>query len=198
MTGYQYRPLKNDEIRLVVLHAGVGDAPIRASIRHALAGDKAVVYDALSYCWGDGETKSLIVLDSCDFEVGEDLKSALLHLRKPSIDIVLWVDAICINQQDVEERSKQVLRMGSIYHRAATVRAWLGPTAEYSEFAMEYLQNAPARLLVYNAMSNYGQAIIALITRPWVSPPLGHTGSGFCNAGCFTLRVSIPSMVNLL
>src|SRR5438045_2913024 len=95
MTGYQYRPLKNDEIRLVVLHAGVGDAPIRASIRHALAGDKAVVYDALSYCWGDGETKSLIVLDTCDFEVGQDLKSALLHLRKPSIDIVLWIDAIC-------------------------------------------------------------------------------------------------------
>jgi hypothetical protein len=48
--------------------------------------------------------------------------------RNETLDIeALWVDALCINQEDVEERNLQVLRMSSIYRQAQAVLAWLGP-----------------------------------------------------------------------
>ena len=58
--------------------------------------------------------------------VGENIWWALYHLRQNSQEIVLWVDAICIIQNDISERNHQVLKMETIYTNAEEVFVWLG------------------------------------------------------------------------
>lgn len=63
-----------------------------------------------------------------------NLESALKHLRLADRRRILWVDAICINQPDHEEKTKEVWRMGNIFRAARRVVVWLGP--ETSDFAL--------------------------------------------------------------
>ncbi|KAH7396120.1 heterokaryon incompatibility protein-domain-containing protein, partial [Pyrenochaeta sp. MPI-SDFR-AT-0127] len=58
---------------------------------------------------------------------------------------VLWVDAICINQTDNDERSKQVAIMGEIYNRAIKVFAWLGEANGQSNCVLNVLQESQIR-----------------------------------------------------
>lgn len=84
-------------------------------------------YEALSYEWGDPKApKHNIVLNGQPFEVRENVFQALLCLRSMEITGPLWVDAICINQEDVQERNHQVRIMDSIYRLARRVRVWIG------------------------------------------------------------------------
>jgi hypothetical protein len=71
-----------------------------------------------------------------------NLYLSLKHLRQTSISRVLWVDAICINQDNQDERSIEVKRMGQIYTLAWRVVVWLGPdNADRSgERALEALE----------------------------------------------------------
>ena len=73
-------------------------------------------------------------LNNQSFRVGHNLYLALLHLRSPVYPICMWVDAICINQADIEERNRQVSLMSFIYTRAIKVVAWLG-TKHYTGVA---------------------------------------------------------------
>jgi Heterokaryon incompatibility protein (HET) len=72
---------------------------------------------------------------------------AALHRLQGTLQY-LWVDAICINQNDVHERNSQVSLMRPIYKNAATVRVWPGEEADDSALAMDTiikLANAPQR-----------------------------------------------------
>lgn len=89
---------------------------------------------ALSYVWGDPTITEAISLDNQPFQVTKNLAAALKHIRGnwkserfPDRVQSLWVDAVCINQQDFDERTQQVQLMSRIYKSAATVLAWLGP-----------------------------------------------------------------------
>ncbi|KAJ3543485.1 hypothetical protein NM208_g3551 [Fusarium decemcellulare] len=84
-------------------------------------------YEALSYYWGDPKQVLEITCNHESFRVTENLFVALKHLRKKDVERVLWIDAICINQEDPKERSSQVLLMGKIYSAAEQVVIWLGP-----------------------------------------------------------------------
>ncbi|KAI1307183.1 heterokaryon incompatibility protein-domain-containing protein [Xylaria venustula] len=59
--------------------------------------------------------------------IGKNLYDCLVRLRRPDTTCELWVDALCINQADPQERSEQVLRMGELYRGAEKVLIWLGP-----------------------------------------------------------------------
>ncbi|KAF2120037.1 heterokaryon incompatibility protein-domain-containing protein, partial [Lophiotrema nucula] len=72
-----------------------------------------------------------LTLNGHPFEVGRNLQLAILHLRSPKEPINLWADAVCINQDDDEERNQQVSLMAFIYTKAMKVVAWLG-TRDYS------------------------------------------------------------------
>ncbi|OTA81910.1 hypothetical protein M434DRAFT_401183 [Hypoxylon sp. CO27-5] len=75
-----------------------------------------------------------IIVDSHQFSVKHNLFLALRHLRSSKDPLVLWVDAICINQNNIEERNTHVVLMSFIYKRAALVVAWLGP----QDYAKDY------------------------------------------------------------
>jgi hypothetical protein len=77
-------------------------------------------YRALSYCWGDQDVTEEIFVNERSVQVGTNLKSALKELRAQGL-LVLWVDALCINQEDLLERGFQVVRMGLIYSRTVEV-----------------------------------------------------------------------------
>ncbi|XXG95638.1 hypothetical protein Hte_001906 [Hypoxylon texense] len=142
---YQYSPLEESrgEIRLLELHSGDFDDDINCSIRHAALAS-TLEFTALSYTWGDPKIRKAILLGGEAFEVTVNLFDALRHLRSSQETRTLWVDAVCINQGDVDERNKQVLRMRDIYTFANTVEVWLGLADDEDEAAMALVRKLGA------------------------------------------------------
>jgi len=99
--------------------------PIHCSLSHSALGDPPP-YQALSYTWGKAENLILITVDLRQAEVTQNLFCALKDIRKENEDVVLWVDAICINQKDDKEKSEQVQQMREIYSKASNTIAFLG------------------------------------------------------------------------
>jgi hypothetical protein len=96
-------------------------------------------YVALSYVWGSTAVTEDIVVNGSFLPVTINLARALWQLE--GLSDLLWVDAICINQRDIEERSAQVRMMGDIYRNATVVISWLGPEADKSSEAMIALRS---------------------------------------------------------
>jgi Heterokaryon incompatibility protein (HET) len=102
-----YLPLaESDEVRLLSLQPGHSDETIRCTLQHIKL-SSSPHYEALSYMWGPKEYRT-IELDGKPYVVTENLWQALIHLRLEQGSRTMWVDAICINQEDVSERNHQV------------------------------------------------------------------------------------------
>jgi hypothetical protein len=113
------------EIRVLTLLPGSFDDPILCHVAVRPI-EEYPRYDALSYMWEDpSATKYITLNDDKAFPVTVALHHALRHLRRQDEARNLWVDAICINQKSIKERSSQVNLMKEIYFRAETVRVWL-------------------------------------------------------------------------
>ena len=97
-------------------------------------------YEALSYRWTDPdkENPDLVFCNGVDFPVGHNLYAALIRIRLAGIPRALWVDQLCIKQSDGSEQAQQLLIIGDIYSKAERVLAWLGPTDDDSDKAMEH------------------------------------------------------------
>jgi Heterokaryon incompatibility protein (HET) len=134
---YQYRRLVGSrDIRLIrFLEA---DTPTCTFIQINL--DKSPPYVALSYTWGAGFPKHVIHIDGQELIVSGNLFAALKILQHSLGLRYLWVDAICINQTDLAERSHQVGLMNAIYRSADRVIVWLGPEADDSDFAIQTIR----------------------------------------------------------
>jgi hypothetical protein len=97
------------------------------------------VYEALSYTWGDESHRRYISVNGQRFSITSNLWAALRYLRHTSETRCLWVDAICIDQQNVMERNFMVSQMHVIYHNSKRVIAWLGDPTVHSEQAFRFL-----------------------------------------------------------
>ncbi|KAJ4348103.1 uncharacterized protein N0V89_009475 [Didymosphaeria variabile] len=102
-------------------------------------------YIAISYAWGDTDDKKRVQLEGVDVPVSASLHGALFALRAKKESVLVWVDALSIDQQNVAERTQQVQLMTYIYSRAISVAIWLGPEADDSTMAMETLSEATAQ-----------------------------------------------------
>jgi hypothetical protein len=128
-----YQPLNpsTQEIRLIMLLPGKSPTPISCLLTVASLESDITNYEALSYEWGDAKgQKSTIQLQGQEVSIRQNLWLFLEVLRSEDQEQVFWIDAICINQADINERGSQVEMMGNIYRRASVVRAWLGPAVE--------------------------------------------------------------------
>ncbi|TDZ33045.1 Heterokaryon incompatibility protein 6, OR allele [Colletotrichum spinosum] len=96
-------------------------------------------YDAISYTWGDEAADTTIMINSRPFLIRKNLHSALLALKNAQRHIV-WVDAVCINQADEEERTAQVWQMKQIYSDAQSVKVWLGDATATSYRGLMFLR----------------------------------------------------------
>lgn len=125
--SYKYRNFVDDhEIRIITLHYSSQFSDIVCNMEHVSLINPGS-YIALSYCWGDSRTKKAIWVDDSCMYVTDNLYSALRHVRNfkstsgDGQSVRLWVDAICINQEDRKERSMQIRIMRHIYSKAQEV-----------------------------------------------------------------------------
>ncbi|PVH73332.1 hypothetical protein DL98DRAFT_356575, partial [Cadophora sp. DSE1049] len=84
------------------------------------------IYTTLLYVWGTSKTRKHICVNDVPFEVGPNLEGALRNLRLPDQDLIIWIDAICINQKYSKEQEAQVRHMRSIYANSLKTVVWLG------------------------------------------------------------------------
>jgi hypothetical protein len=141
---YQPLPAGQAYIRLVsLLPHSQPSSPIKCRLfQYSLErGDGSHLYEALSYVWGDpNETISIIVNDQ-RLNITTNLHAALIQFRDPTFARLFWIDAICINQTDLEERSSQVQYMAQIYASASRVNVWLGPSVRGSTNAFRFIES---------------------------------------------------------
>ncbi|PVI01551.1 HET-domain-containing protein, partial [Periconia macrospinosa] len=134
--GQVYQPLGSAQIRLLRLHSSANaqsqilcdlfTVDLKKSGITVAGSSVKVRYEALSYTWGNPEPSSMIQVNGVPFWVSANLFEGLQELRELAEDRILWIDAVCINQKDLSEKSAQVGLMFSIYLRAYRVVVWLG------------------------------------------------------------------------
>ena len=129
---FQYSQLTEpDQIRLVSLQPDPDlEAPVRCSLITGSLDfyehDLVEHYIALSYVWGDASMRRIVqVGDGSFMNITVSLESALRHLRDKTRTFLVWADGLCINQDDIEERNRQVPMMGRIYGTARTTIIFL-------------------------------------------------------------------------
>ena len=151
-----YTTLDTDalEIRLLQIQPSVHSEKLLCTLETVSLRDPPT-YDALSYCWGALELSHTITVNGVDVKVTRSLEEALRALRTQGHTLV-WVDALCINQLDIIERSRQIARMSTIYRVAERVIAWLGKEDEDSPKVVVLLKafrEAKRQLVRDDAMS---------------------------------------------
>ncbi|EKJ71656.1 hypothetical protein FPSE_08102 [Fusarium pseudograminearum CS3096] len=118
---------------------GVHRLPVACTISHVSL-HQPPPYSALSYTWGDTSQKSRILIDGTSFNITKSLENALIHLRRKDLPLTLWIDALCIDQDDEVEKTEQVQQMHQIYSQASSVITWLGPASATSDAAMLWIE----------------------------------------------------------
>lgn len=143
-TAYTYDHLHNGEFRLIILRPEKRDDPediVRCDMLTCPLRNPPP-YIALSYAWGDLSDTRKILMGRADItmRVSASLESALRALRDPRKSILVWADAISINQHDPSEKADQVRLMTRIYQKAESVAIWLGPRSGDSDLGMELIE----------------------------------------------------------
>jgi hypothetical protein len=139
-----YAKLESNQIRYVLIPSATSDTDRQINIELITTEfDRGKEYEALSYAWGPQDDKTPIrvwVGTRCfDYPVANNLAAALKSLRYRDKDRLLWIDALCINQQDPEERSSQLGKMHLYYRYATNVCIWLGKESDNSDVAMDFI-----------------------------------------------------------
>jgi hypothetical protein len=161
-----------DNIRLLrLLHSEDENAVIQCQLfNYSLqeSSQRTHPYDALSYVWGKSSETRPIRIDKQELPVTPNLHEALSRLRYRYIDRILWVDAICIDQKNIQEKEQQIQFMAKIYGQANRVVVWLGETADNSNQALEEIRVAGSKISTNSLdKETMQQAILALLQRPW-------------------------------
>ncbi|KKY38923.1 putative het domain protein [Diaporthe ampelina] len=138
-------------IRVLELQPGAGDEPLRGVLSDVSLDDSTLEFEALSYVWGAGyENAGTVDLGGGQcLGLRPNLRDALYSLRHESSPRRLWIDAICINQDDNSEKGTQVMLMAEVYARCASVLIWLGPPGPHSQLGLEvlaFLASSDARI----------------------------------------------------
>ena len=172
---------RRDEIRLVRLEPGAYGSLIRASLivtplRDIVDNEEQLKYEAVSYVWGDGRHKQMILLEGQRFWVTRNLHAALQHIRNANSARTLWIDALCINQSDMAERNSQILLMDAIYRKSTKVLVWLGSENVRARRAVRFIRSmknydhiAPCDSQIQDgsACPNGFSSLCAILTQEW-------------------------------
>lgn len=170
---YSKLDFSKKQIRLFELYPSTSASKIRGSFHYVEL--SAHEYIALSYTWGDDTPCREIEVNGKKISVLENLWW-FLSLQSISISDpkFFWIDGICINQSDVEERNHQVGFMTQIYTNASAVYIWLGCESDNSDLAMEYMIRQASKKLEKKGMGfrplwskQEGRALAELCERPY-------------------------------
>ena len=164
-----YIPLHPEqrEIRFFELAPGSYDDDLAITLHVGSLTQELPQYYALSYAWGNDVSPRTALVNHKSMLIGQNLDGALRHLRCGLTEPAkMWVDAICINQHDIEERSSQVLLMKDIYTSAERVLIYLGyEEPQDAEFtALIRNSEVPTAEDEIHGLLNH---IISFCQRPW-------------------------------
>ncbi|KPI36843.1 uncharacterized protein AB675_11857 [Cyphellophora attinorum] len=129
--SYPYLPNDGQHFRLLQLFQDDEEASIRCELFTARRSDWKEQYFAMSYVWGSKDNKAEIILNERSFPLRRNLFDFLKAFRAYMMDCglpwaIIWADAICIDQETIDEKNHQVQVMSRIFHDAACVFSWLG------------------------------------------------------------------------
>ncbi|KAI5467080.1 heterokaryon incompatibility protein-domain-containing protein, partial [Mariannaea sp. PMI_226] len=127
---FKYTRLVDNRFRLLKLRPGGWNDKVEVELFEA---DRSFHYIALSYTWGSPVAKKDIVVNGTVKRITVNLDLALRTLRSLDEPITLWADALCINQDDIDDKSQQVNLMHQIFSWATEVRAYIGPSVDKSQ-----------------------------------------------------------------
>ena len=154
-TSFHYEPLDGRQIRVLHLDGGRDLTPLTGRLEHVELAEQ-MPYAALSYEWGNHERNHAIFLQNHSvIKITKSLYSALRDIRRTfafNDCKLIWADAVCIDQDNIEERQRQVSIMGHIYRNADHVVTYIGPETEDTPLGLEL-----AIQLVEYATKNQGQ-----------------------------------------
>ncbi|KAF5251167.1 hypothetical protein FANTH_3711 [Fusarium anthophilum] len=123
--------------RLVrVLPPSPHDTRLSLELRHGYIKDGT--YSALSYVWGDTSQQEYILVNRVLFRIRRNLYQALTQLRSNGVLGWLWIDSLCIQQNNIDEKSYQVGLMKAIFSSASRVYSWLGESTRSTDIAMDF------------------------------------------------------------
>jgi hypothetical protein len=147
------------------------DSPLVGALIAGSVDDNMFMYNALSYAWEGQPSDQMLLLQTSVGNFGSCLITkncydALRHIRKRTKLLVgdsfyIWIDAICINQSNMTERSSQVSIMGDVYRNSQAVYIWLGLSFDNSTEAMESLDRL-SKEEISREQVNHGRRLLAL------------------------------------
>lgn len=144
---YVYQPLESpSNTRVLAVEPGTYGSDMHCTLREVQPGD-GTIYTTISYVWGDAKFPCKVSCTGPDnisgiLYVTENLHAALQTIRQVDQPMTVWADAICINQDDLDERSQQVLLMRKIYSESLRLFIWLGEDGDLYGAAFDYISYA--------------------------------------------------------
>ncbi|OTA34077.1 hypothetical protein BTJ68_05932 [Hortaea werneckii EXF-2000] len=141
--AFTYTPLGLRNLRFIRILPGAFDEDLSCEVL-VLDQDTAPKYTAISYTWGTDFRKGYkIRIAGYELSVGGNCLYALRQARYfLEQGTLVWIDAICINQSDLQEKGRQVSRMGEIYQQADRVFACIGRMGENTDHELLRLLSA--------------------------------------------------------
>lgn len=143
-----YEPLtEGDYIRCLDLEPGQGNEPLTAYLRVAQlgGGENSARFETISYVWGPPELSDIILCGGQVRHITSNLGDALRSARLQDRTRLLWVDQICIDQNNLKEKGCQVSLMGRIYQESTLTLVCLGNNdAQHAKLVRDVLDEADA------------------------------------------------------
>lgn len=124
---YKYEPFSDSNcIRLLVLEPGEGHNRLKGHLKITTLSEAHRSFQAISYAWGRGRKRRTMTVDDRSMAITTSLEGALCQARLPDKPRTVWADAICINQDDDQEKGLQVRLMGRIFEMSRCTLICLG------------------------------------------------------------------------
>jgi hypothetical protein len=174
---YSPLPVGSQSIRVLDLEPQTDPQRLAGTLRTICLSDSPK-FTALSYVWGTETTAaSQITVNGHQKVITQNCYNALVALRKLHGAFTIWVDAICINQQDDVEKNGQIRLMEDIYSWAQPVFVWLGDSTLQSDAAMDCLSLVPNTFQCLwltnwaastNFLTRWKAALYALMKAGWL------------------------------
>ncbi|KAK7999672.1 hypothetical protein PG990_012272 [Apiospora arundinis] len=165
---YTYHPLPaNAQTRIIELFpsppGSEAETPLRCRLRDFnVYGDMDCEdYEAVSYAWGEPRfTEQLIVDDDYFLMTTVNFRDALRRFQLPDRPRLLWIDAVCINQQDEEDKGRQIPFMSQVYSGACGVLVWLGNYPEQAE-SLRQVERLGRQMQMLNGQGRNEQRLLS-------------------------------------
>ena len=164
--GYPSIALQTNQIRLLSVRASQSPSSVQCAL-NVVELSKAPPFEALSYTWGNPRITKPIVVNDEEFYATVNLEAFLRQRQAEHEQQPIWVDAVCINQEDVQEKTLQVQKMAEIYEKSTWLTIWLGPGTGETDLAIRTLTKAARHEMLWTASDNENRAIEILMKRPW-------------------------------